>query len=113
MEAKIKQNEAFMAVDESTRQCAGIIAFSKKNNRITFFGVSEASDLISVGSKLINKVLEQLDTSKDITANVLRGDIEPLLKEKKLYQQYGFVVYNNSIYEAGVPACMMKLHPKF
>lgn len=50
-------------VDESTRQCARIIAFSKKN-RITFFGVSEASDFKSAGLKLIDIVLEQLDTSK-------------------------------------------------
>lgn len=112
MEAKIKQNEVYMAVYESAKLCAGIIAFSKNNNRITFFGVSESSDFECVGSKLIDIVLGQLDTSKDITANVLRGDFEPLLKEKKLYQQYGFVEYNNSIYEAGVPACMMKLYPK-
>lgn len=75
--------------------------------------MSEASDFESVGSKLIVIVLEQLDTSEDITSNVLRGDFEPLIKEKKLYQQYGFVEYNNSIYEAGVPARMMKLYPKF
>ena len=82
METKIKQNEVYMAVDKSTKLCAGIIAFSKKNNRITFFGVSEASDFESVGSKLIDIVLKQLDTSKDITVNVLRGDFEPLIKEK-------------------------------
>lgn len=113
MDAKIKQNEAYMAVCEATKQCAGIIAFSRKNNRITFFGVSEASDFINIGSKLIDIALGQLDVSKDITANVLRGDCELLLKEKKLYHQYGFVEYDNTIYEAGVPACMMKLPAQF
>jgi hypothetical protein len=38
MEAKIKQNEAYMAVNEASQECAGIIAFSKKHNRIIFWG---------------------------------------------------------------------------
>jgi len=112
MDAKIKQNEAYIAIDEFTEQCAGIIAFSKKNNRITFFGVSEDFDFESIGSNLIDIALEKLDISSDITVNVLRGDFEPLLKEKRLYERYGFIEYDNTIYEAGVPACMMKLPAK-
>lgn len=112
MDAKIKQNEAFIAVDKLTEQCAGIIAFSKKNNRITFLGVSEDFDFESIGSKLIDMALERLDILNDISVNVLRGDFEPLVKEKKLYERYGFTEYDNTIYEAGVPASLMKLPGK-
>ena len=42
MESKIKQKEAFMAVDYNGN-CLSIIAFSYKNNNITFFGISNNS----------------------------------------------------------------------
>lgn len=111
MEIKIKQNEAYMAVDEFSERCMGVIAFSKKHNRITFFGVSELSDFEVLGSKLIELALEQLDCSRDITANVLKGDFEQLFKEKKLYEKYRFIEYDSTIFEAGVPAYIMKRSP--
>ncbi|MBZ9687352.1 hypothetical protein G9F72_013550 [Clostridium estertheticum] len=57
--------------------------------------------------------MKQLDYSKHISANILRGDLEPLLKEKLLYQKFGFVEFDNSIFEAGVPACMIQLSPNY
>lgn len=111
MNTKIEKNEAYMAIDDNLKQCMGIVAFSKTYNRITFLGVFELFDFISVGSKLIDFALKQLDFSKPISANVLKGGIEPLLKERQLYETFGFVEYDNSIFEAGVPACMMRLFP--
>ncbi|MDF2505443.1 GNAT family N-acetyltransferase [Clostridium sp.] len=111
MNAKIEKNEAYMAIDDNLKQCMGIVAFSKTNNRITFLGVFELFDFISVGSKLIDFALNQLDFSKPISANVLKGDIEPLLKERQLYEKFGFVEHDNSIFEASVPACMLRLFP--
>ena len=69
----------------------------------------ESFDFVRVGSKLVDFSLKQLDRSKHITANVLKGDIEPLQKEKHLYETFGFIEYDNSIFEAGVPACMLRL----
>lgn len=112
MESKIRKMEAYIALDEQTNDCAGIIAFSKSHNKITFFGVSESYDFDLVGKRLISSVLDKLDSSKDITANVLKGDFTQLLNEKKIYEKYGFICVDDSIYEAGVPAYMMKLYSK-
>lgn len=111
MEVKIKQNEAYMATDESTGKCMGIVAFSIRYNRITFFAVSEVFDLEKAGSKLIEFALNKLDCTKEISVNILKGNHEALLKEKELFQRFKFIEYDDSIYEAGVPACMMKRYP--
>jgi GNAT superfamily N-acetyltransferase len=110
MEAKIIQNEAYMAVDKISTQCIGIVAFSKKYNRITFLGVSEKYDFDKIGFKLIEYTLPKLDNTKDISTNVFKGNHERLLQVKHLYEKFGFVEYDNTIFEAGVPACMMKLY---
>ena len=43
MKSKVISQEAFIATNNS-EDCLGIIAFSKQNNRITFFGVSKFAD---------------------------------------------------------------------
>lgn len=111
MNSKIQKNEAYMAINDNSKQCMGIVAFSRTYNRITFLGVFEAFDFIRVGSKLVDFSLKQLDCSKHITVNVLKGELEPLQKEKHLYETFGFIEYDNSIFEAGVPACMLRLSP--
>lgn len=111
MEAKINKNEAYMAVDGPSKECVGIISFSRNHNRITFFGVSEQVDFEYVGSKLIEICFEKLNCTKPISVNVLDGEFEPLLKEKKLFEKYGFSEYDNTICEAGVPATMMRYTP--
>lgn len=109
MNSKIQKNEAYMVVNDDSKKCMGIVAFSRTYNRITFLGVFELFDFIGVGSKLVDFALKQLDCSKPISANVLKGDIEPLQKERQLYETFGFIEYDNSIFEAGVPACMFRL----
>lgn len=109
MKSKILQNEAYMATDEISGECIGIVAFSRKNNRITFFAVSKIFDLEKVGSKLIEFTLNKLDCTKEISVNVLKH--EKLLKEKELFHRFKFIEYDDSIFEAGVPACMMKRYP--
>ena len=111
MKAKIQKNEAYMAVNDNYIQCMGIVAFSRTYNRITFIGVFESFDFISVGTRLVDFALKQLDCLKPISANVLKGNFLPLLEERQLYESFGFVEYDNSILEAGVPACMLKLYP--
>ncbi|ADL50805.1 hypothetical protein [Clostridium cellulovorans] len=101
-----------MAINDNSKKSMGIVAFSRTYNRITFLGVFEEFDFLNVGAKLIDFALKQLDCSKHITANVLRGNIEPLQKEKHLYETFGFIEYDNSIFEARVPACMLMLSRK-
>ena len=111
MDAKIRQNEAFMAEDRISKRCQGIVGFSKKHNRITFLGVAKNRDFQKIGSKLIVFALNQLDNSREISVNVLKSDSEPIKQERKLYESLGFTEHDNTIFEAGVPACMMKRPP--
>jgi ribosomal protein S18 acetylase RimI-like enzyme len=108
MRAKIGQNEAFMAEDRMSKRCLGIVAFSQKHNRITFLGVAKNRDFKKIGSKLMAVALNQLDNSREISVNVLKSDSEPIKQERLLYESLGFTEYDNTIFEAGVPACLMK-----
>jgi len=111
MKAKIRQNEAFMAVDRLSGRCLGIVAFSKSHNRITFLGVSKNNDFHIIGSKLLEVALNQLNNTKEISVTVLKSDFEPITKERTLYERFSFTEYDNTILEAGVPACLMKRPP--
>ena len=63
METKIRQNEAFMATD-SFENCSGIIAISKKSNRITFFGIGKNKDVKIIGNLLLSYAIKLLDKKK-------------------------------------------------
>jgi hypothetical protein len=111
MQARIKKNEAFMVVDTGSGQCAGIAAFSRKSNRISFLGVSGEADFPAVGSKLLETVLGRLDTGKEITVNVIKSDDKFIKQERQLYTDYGFVEDEAEVFESGVPVCLMKKPP--
>lgn len=68
MKSKIDKHEAHMAVDPNDK-CLGIVAFSRKNNRITFFGVSHSADFGLVGHTLLKHALESLNTREPIYIN--------------------------------------------
>ncbi|HLB27830.1 MAG TPA: GNAT family N-acetyltransferase [Dehalococcoidales bacterium] len=112
MSAKIKQNEAFIAVDRPSGCCLGIVAFSKKNNRISYLGVAKKADFQLVGSKLIEIALNQLDARRETTTTVLKSDLAPVRLERGLYESYGFTECD-TVLEAGIPACLMKKSPRF
>ena len=111
MMAKIKKNEAFMVVDTISEQCVGIAAFSRKSNRISFLGVTKEADFQAVGSKLLGTLLGKMDTTREITANVIKSDDEVIKRERELYTEYGFIEDEAEVIEAGVPACLMKKPP--
>ncbi len=110
-EAKIKQNEAFMAMDRISRRCLGIVAISKNHNRITFLGVAKKADFMKIGSKLMEIALNQLDTTREISVNVLKTDLKPIIQERLLYESLGFTIHDDTIFENGIPACLMKRPP--
>ncbi len=111
MTAKIKKNEAFMVVDTGSGQCAGIAAFSRKDNRISFLGVTGEADFRAVGGKLLETVLGKLDISREITVNVIKSDDEVIKRERQLYADYGFIEDEAEVIEGGVPARLMKKLP--
>ena len=111
IEAKIKQNEAFMAMDRMSGRCLGIVAISKSHNRISFLGVTKNADFWEIGSKLVKIALNQLDSTREISVNVLKTDLEPIKQERFLYESLGFTERDGNVSEAGVPACLMKRPP--
>jgi diadenosine tetraphosphate (Ap4A) HIT family hydrolase/predicted GNAT family N-acyltransferase len=111
MADKIDRHEAFMAEDRISGACMGIIAFSRNNNRITFLGVTQDADFQIVGGKLMEIALNQLDNSREITANILKSDEAVVKQERALYERFGFLESDNAIIEAGVPAIQMKRPP--
>jgi len=112
MVAKIKKNEAFTVVDSTTEKCLGIAAYSRKNNRITFLGVGGEADFWEVGRKLLEMVLSKLDTSREISVNVIKSDDEVIKQERQLYLEHGFIEDETEVIEAGVPARLMKKLPE-
>jgi len=108
MDAKIKQNEAFLAEDRMSKRCLGIVGFSQKNNRITFLQTAKNSNFQKIGARLMEVALNQLDKTREISVNVIKSDAEPIKQERKLYRSLGFIEDDKTIFEAGVPACLMK-----
>jgi len=111
MDAKIRQNEAFLAEDRMTERCLGIVGFSQINNRITYLQVAKGSNFKKTGAKMMEVALNQLDKTKEITVNVIKSDAEPIKQERKLYKSLGFIEDDKTIFEAGVPAGLMKRPP--
>jgi len=111
MMSKIIQNEALMATDRISGRCMGIVAFSQKNNRVTFLQVTKNSDFPKIGGKLMEVTLNQLDNAREITANVIKSDAEPIKQERRLYENLGFDEDDKTIFEAGILACRMKRPP--
>jgi len=106
MVAKISQNEAFIAMDRVAGRCLGIVAFSKSNNRISYLGVARKADFQLVSSKLMETAINQLNTTREISANVFKSSLAPVKQERTLYESYGFTE-RNTVLEAGIPACVM------
>ncbi|MGD1119306.1 MAG: HIT family protein [Dehalococcoidales bacterium] len=107
MADKISQHEAFMAVDRVSGQCLGIIAFSQNNSRITFLAVTGGAGFQKVGGKLMEIALNQLDNTREITANILKSDEALIRQERTLYERFSFTEAVNPAIEVGVPALQM------
>jgi len=112
MARKIKQNEAFMAYDVLSGKCLGIVAFSKKNNRISFIGINKTANFQTVGTKLMEHALKQLDNKKEITANVIDSNTGVFQKERLLYKSFRFIETDDKMMESGVQAIRWKRNPK-
>jgi predicted GNAT family N-acyltransferase len=108
MARKIKQHEAFMAVDRIPNKCLGIVAYSKKHNRISFIGVTKDADFEKIGGQLLKVAMNQLEWGKEITANVLKSDAEMIKQERALYERFSFVESDDKIMENDVPAIQMR-----
>jgi hypothetical protein len=106
MEDKIIKKEAFMAMDQY-KNCLGIVAFSRENNRITFFGISHNADIKNIGNLLLKHALNQLDKNKDISINEIANNTDWIQKCKEIILENGFIQEEDSL-ENGVPVNTFK-----
>jgi ribosomal protein S18 acetylase RimI-like enzyme len=111
MARKVRQQEALMAVVASPRQCLGIIAFSRKRNSITFFAVHQRCRGRGIGTELLTHALKELDGCKEVTAFAFREGYKSGEPSQRIYRKFGFVPCDNTLYDCGVPVCLMKKAP--
>ena len=112
MVSKIVQKEALIAVDMISNSCLGVIACSKDDNVISWFGMYDMYSSSGIGSYLMDSALNLLDRSKDITIQAYSEDFEPGEANRNLYKKFGFVDYGVAMSDSlGNQMTMMVLRP--
>ena len=94
------------SVDYMSGNNMGFICFSRKENTITWFAVSERYRNKGVGGRLLKTALRQLDTNKDIIVTTFNVEYLPGAAARTLYKKYGFTI-ENSITHNGLPRSEM------
>ena len=87
---KLMQDNAVMAYDGLTGDCAGFAGFSLSNNSVTWLGVKEKYRNMGIGSGLLAFVLNLLDKSRRITVNTYPESYIPGQAARRLYFKHGF-----------------------
>ena len=105
-QSKISKYEALTAVDYMSGNRMGFIGFSRTNNRISWFAVSEIYRGKGVGGRLLKTALRQLDTNKDITVVTFCDDYPQGAAARALYKKYGFILEKPTTHD-GLPRCEM------
>ena len=112
MVSKIVQKEALIAVDMISNSCLGVIACSKEDNAISWFGMYDMYSGSGIGSHLMESALDLLDRSKDITVQSYTEDFEPGASNRNLFKKFSFVDRGDSMTDdIGNPMTMMVLKP--
>lgn len=106
--SKAGKYEALTAVDYVSGSNIGFIGFSRTNNRITWFGVSEKYRCRGVGSRLLKTAMRQLDPMKPITVETFPEGYAPGIPAKNLYRKFGFMeTESDLIGPHDLPICRM------
>jgi len=98
--------EMLTAVDYMSGNNMGFICFSRTENCISWFAVSERYRGKGAGSRLLKTALRQLDTGKDITVNTFPDDYPQGMAARAVYRKYGFTEERPFIHD-GLPRCEM------
>ena len=86
----VSRYEMLTSVDYMSGNSMGFICFSRTNNSITWFAVSERYRGKGAGDRLLKTALRQLDTNKDITVNTFTADYPQGTAARALYLKCGF-----------------------
>jgi predicted GNAT family acetyltransferase len=103
----ISRYEMLTAVEYMSGNNMGFICFSRTENSVTWFAVSEKYRGKGAGDRLLKTALRQLDTNKDITVNTFPADYPQGAAARALYKKHGFTE-EKSIEHDGHPRCEMK-----
>lgn len=87
---KASKFEALTAVDYMSGSNMGFIGFSRTNNRISWFAVSERYRNKGVGTRLLKTALRHLDTTKEISVTTFRDGYLPGAPARAIYSKLGF-----------------------
>ena len=102
----VSRYEMLTAVDYISGNNMGFICFSRTENCISWFAVSERYRGKGAGSRLLKTTLRQLDTNKDIFVNTFVDGYIPGMAARVLYHKFGFV--EKRVFEHdGLPRCEM------
>ena len=100
LESKVRQKEAYIVVDISDN-CLGIIAFSKKRNCITFFGISQNANVQTIGDILLSHTIKLLDKDRNVFTKLICCHLDLINQYKILFYEKGFretgILYKNGI----------------
>lgn len=83
------KNQAFCIKDDG--QIVGVVLFSRGHNMICCLAVSLEYRRRGIASKLMEKVLGELDCKRDIAVSTFREDDVKGIAPRALYKKYGFV----------------------
>lgn len=102
MLSKVSKHEAFGAMEAKTMNCLGVAAISRKNNRITFFGISHNTDVSTIGKALLINAMNELNINKLVSITLIQCNAEHIQKKKELFENFGFSHFGEGK-ENGVP----------
>ena len=105
---KLASHEAFKAHDTISGKCMGVIAFTREKNMINFLGIPGGGNLQTIGSRLVEHAIKQMDGSKEVFACVPDSTAGVFRKERNFYKSLSFIETSDKIMENGIQAVLMK-----
>lgn len=106
---RFMSKEQALCVKDDTK-IIGVLLFSRGHNMICCLGISPQYRRGGVASKLLEKALENLDRTKNITVSTFREEDEKGTAPRALYKKFGFLE-DELIEEFGYPNQKFVLPP--
>lgn len=104
----IKADNAF-GYESTDHELDGAIAIDPNENAIAWLSVSSKAKRKGVGSRLLERALDELDSQKPVMVQTFASSVEEGLPAKRLYEKYGFYdVQDAGKNPAGVETVLMK-----